>query len=193
MGNDGSSKSAIVIVTGPAGAGKTAIADCWARRSRNPTVHISLDDVRDWVKSGYTNPEDGWNEAAASQYALARRCTALAAREYVQNGYACVIDDAVFPNWPAVGLEKWQEEFLGIQVCLVVILPSFKTLLSRNADRTEHRRLKQETLCIIYNDMLGWREYGVPLIDNTDLSVEAAARCLDSTLKGFRDQTHHRL
>ncbi|MFD9423540.1 MULTISPECIES: AAA family ATPase [unclassified Streptomyces] len=88
----------MLLITGPAGAGKSTLADAWARGRPTPTVHISLDDVRDWVKSGYANPEDGWDELSERQYTVARRCVALAVHEYARIGYGCVVDDAVFPG-----------------------------------------------------------------------------------------------
>ena len=43
-----------LLITGPAGAGKTATADRWTRQQSRPAIHLSLDDVRDQVKSWAT-------------------------------------------------------------------------------------------------------------------------------------------
>ncbi|MGW3558326.1 AAA family ATPase, partial [Streptomyces sp. NPDC000963] len=59
-----------VLLIGPAGAGKTTVARHWAQRRRVPTAHISLDDVREWVCSGFADPQSGWNEHSEAQYRL---------------------------------------------------------------------------------------------------------------------------
>src|SRR5690606_33563038 len=46
-----------VLLIGPAGAGKTSVAKYWADHRRMPTAHISLDDVREWVRSGFADPQ----------------------------------------------------------------------------------------------------------------------------------------
>ncbi|MET8330829.1 AAA family ATPase [Streptomyces sp. NPDC005181] len=172
----------VLLITGPAGARKSTLADAWARSRSGPTVHISLDDVRDWVKSGYANPEDGWSELSERQYVVARRCVARAVREYTEIGYACVVDDAVFPDWDAVGLDRWEQELQGLSVRLVVLMPSVDVLERRNSARRGHRRLAMETLEIIYGQMSGWRDRDVPMIDNSHMGVEEALRALDELM-----------
>ena len=52
----------VALITGPAGVGKTTIADDWAIRQKSPTFHLSLDSMRERVKSGFQSPQDGWME-----------------------------------------------------------------------------------------------------------------------------------
>ena len=75
---------------------------------RVPTAHISLDDVREWVCSGFADPQAGWNDHSEAQYRLARRTCGFAARNYLANGISCILDDAVFPDRPVVGLGGWK-------------------------------------------------------------------------------------
>ncbi|MFJ6619876.1 AAA family ATPase [Kitasatospora sp. NPDC091335] len=181
-------QSPVLLLTGPAAAGKTTLADRWARQQSEPTIHISLDDARDWVKSGYASPEDGWNQATESQLGLARRSIALTVRTYAAAGYSAVVDDVVFPNWPAVGLERWTEELGDLPVCLVVLLPAFEVLESRNATRSGRRRLSSKTLDIVYRDMAAWRESDVPVLDTTELDVDQAALRLNDIWAAFRSE-----
>ena len=90
-----------VLLIGPAGAGKTTVARHWADRRRVPTAHISLDDVREWVCSGFADPQSGWNDHSEAQYRLARRTCGFAARNFLANGISCILDDAVFPDRPS--------------------------------------------------------------------------------------------
>jgi adenylylsulfate kinase-like enzyme len=72
----------VLLLSGPAGAGKTTVARAWASIQQRPTAHISLDDVRDFVKSGYAHPPDGWNAAVEQQHHLARQGCATLALNY---------------------------------------------------------------------------------------------------------------
>ena len=162
----------VLLLTGPAGAGKTTVAAQWASNRTSPTAHISLDDVRDFLKAGYANPEDGWNEVTQSQYDLARELCATMARRYVESGITCAVDDAIFPEWPEVGYAGWVRALGDIPHALVVLLPRLEVARKRNdAGHDGHRRLGPETLQTIYDDMLPWRDSAVPVIDNSELSV----------------------
>ena len=175
----------MMLLTGPAGAGKTATASAWATSHRHPTVHLSIDTIREFVKSGYANPEDGWTEETQRQYDLAQTACSVIAREYVESGYCCAIAAAVFPSWPEVGYGRWQAALAPIQHKLIALLPSFDKVLERNRARSGISRLKESTLRIIYDKMIEWRDHSDTVaIDNSDLTIEetvaALERCLES-------------
>jgi hypothetical protein len=173
----------VLLLTGPAGAGKTTVAAEWAARRESPTAHVSLDDVRDFVKAGYANPEEGWNDETQAQYDLARELCGTIARRYVGSGIGCAVDDAIFPNWPEVGYGRWESALEGVPHVLVVLLPRLDVARRRNdAGHDGHRRLRAETVRMIYNDMLPWRATDVPIIDNSDLSVGETVNELDRVL-----------
>ncbi|MBV6698264.1 ATP-binding protein [Kitasatospora aureofaciens] len=170
-----------VLLIGPAGAGKTTVARYWAERRRTPTAHISLDDVREWVQSGFANPQSGWNNASEAQYRLARRTCGFACRNYLANGISCIIDDAVFPDRPAIGLGGWKRH-IGPGMLPVVLLPSLDSVLVRNARRSGNRRLSDEEVARIHGRMAGWYNSGLPIIDNSQLDVAATAAELDRVI-----------
>ena len=167
-----------VLLIGAAGAGKTTLARHWADHRATPTAHISLDDVREWVRSGFADPQAGWNENSEAQYRLARRTCGFAARNFLANGVSCIIDDAVFPDRPAVGLGGWKRH-VGPGLLPVVLLPGLEIVLSRNAERSGNRRLSDEEVARIHGRMAGWYGSGLPIIDNSHLDVEAASAALD--------------
>ncbi|MFF7455802.1 AAA family ATPase [Kitasatospora sp. NPDC008115] len=170
-----------VLLIGPAGAGKTTVARFWAERRPTPTAHISLDDVREWVQSGFANPQSGWNNASEAQYRLARRTCGFACRNYLANGISCIIDDAVFPDRPAIGLGGWKRH-IGPGMIPVVLLPSLDSVLGRNARRGGNRRLGDEEVARIHGRMAGWYNSGLPIIDNSHLDVAATAAELDRVI-----------
>lgn len=170
-----------VLLIGPAGAGKTTVARHWAATRPVPTAHISLDDVREWVRSGFADPQAGWNDHSEAQYRLARRTCGFAARNFLANGISCILDDAVFPDRPVVGLGGWKRH-VGPALLPVVLLPGLEIVLDRNAARSGNRRLSDEEVARIHGRMAGWYGSGLPIIDNSHLDVEATARALDDAL-----------
>ncbi|MET9894822.1 Pro-rich N-terminal domain-containing protein [Streptomyces sp. NPDC006465] len=170
-----------VLLIGPAGAGKTSVAKYWADHRRVPTAHISLDDVREWVRSGFADPQSGWNDHSEAQYRLARRTCGFAARNFLANGISCILDDAVFPDRPVVGLGGWKRH-VGPGLLPVVLLPGLEVVLERNAERSGNRRLCDEEVARIHGRMAGWYGSGLPIIDNSQLDVAATARVLDDVL-----------
>ncbi|WP_442911098.1 AAA family ATPase [Kitasatospora sp. NBC_01266] len=170
-----------VLLIGPAGAGKTTVARHWAERRPGPTAHISLDDVREWVRSGFASPQSGWNNVSEAQYRLARRTCGFACRNYLANGISCIIDDAVFPDRPAIGLGGWKRH-IGPGMIPVVLLPGLDTVLARNARRSGQRRLSDEEVALIHGRMAGWYNSGLPIIDNSQLDVTATAEALDRVI-----------
>ncbi|MEU6993446.1 Pro-rich N-terminal domain-containing protein [Streptomyces sp. NPDC046465] len=170
-----------VLLIGPAGAGKTSVAKYWAEHRRVPTAHISLDDVREWVRSGFADPQSGWNDHSEAQYRLARRTCGFAARNFLANGISCILDDAVFPDRPVVGLGGWKRH-VGPGLLPVVLLPGLEIVLERNAERCGNRRLTDEEVARIHGRMAGWYGSGLPIIDNSQLDVPATAQVLDDVL-----------
>lgn len=170
-----------VLLIGPAGAGKTTVAKLWAERRRVPTAHISLDDVREWVRSGFADPQSGWNDHSEAQYRLARRTCGFAARNFLANGISCILDDAVFPDRPVVGLGGWKRH-VGPGLLPVVLLPGLEIVLERNAARHGNRRLTDEEVARIHGRMAGWYGSGLPIIDNSHLDVNQTAQVLDDVL-----------
>ncbi|WP_079161586.1 Pro-rich N-terminal domain-containing protein [Streptomyces fodineus] len=178
---DPSATTLAVLLIGPAGAGKTSVAKYWADHRRVPTAHISLDDVREWVRSGFADPQSGWNDNSEAQYRLARRTCGFAARNFLANGISCILDDAVFPDRPVVGLGGWKRH-VGPGLLPVVLLPGLDIVLERNAERTGNRRLTDEEVARIHGRMAGWYGSGLPIIDNSQLDIPGTARVLDEVL-----------
>ncbi|MEU0333734.1 Pro-rich N-terminal domain-containing protein [Streptomyces sp. NPDC006193] len=178
---DAATTTLAVLLIGPAGAGKTSVARYWADHRRVPTAHISLDDVREWVRSGFADPQSGWNDNSEAQYRLARRTCGFAARNFLANGISCILDDAVFPDRPVVGLGGWKRH-VGPGLLPVVLLPGLDVVLERNAERTGNRRLSDEEVARIHGRMAGWYGSGLSIIDNSQLDVPGTARVLDEVL-----------
>lgn len=122
----------VIIVTGPAGVGKSAVAAALCERF-DRMVHIQVDALRHMVRAGYRHP---WlaDEQAEEQRQLAVRNAAAIARQCIAARYAVVIDDVVPPDAAA----HYREALAGIEasVHFVTLLPSLEVALARDAGRS---------------------------------------------------------
>jgi chloramphenicol 3-O-phosphotransferase len=173
----------VLLVTGPAGAGKTTTARYFASTREEPTLYLSLDDVRGGVLSGLVHPADGWNAEVARQYGLAQQSIGHTARLYAGAGFKVVIDDAIFPNWLEANFERWQAVIQGLDCRLVVLLPRLEVVQARNTERSGVRLLDPGLVETIYEMMLPWRDQDVLVIDNSELSVAQTVRQIVNELK----------
>jgi chloramphenicol 3-O-phosphotransferase len=173
----------VLLITGPAGAGKTTTARYFASTREEPTLYLSLDDVRGNVLSGLANPSDGWNHEVARQYGLAQQSIGHTARLYAAAGFKVVIDDAIFPEWPEANLARWHKVLQGLAYRLVVLLPRLDVVQARNTQRSGVRLLDSGLVKTIYDMMLPWRDRHVLVIDNSDLSLEQTARQIVNDLE----------
>jgi chloramphenicol 3-O-phosphotransferase len=166
------SKDRVLLITGPSGAGKSTVAEEWANAHGENAVQLSLDSFREFVKSGFRDPGNGWNDETQRQLDLARANIAAVASNYSEADFQVVVDDAVFPNWDEVGIERWREALSPLEIDLVALLPSWDAVLERNAARASDRKLPEAMLRTIYDDMSGWRRYSdVNVIDNSEFTV----------------------
>ena len=161
--------SRLLLITGPAGAGKSTVAAEWASSGDGRRVHLSLDSFRHMVKSGFLDPKYGWSDEVQVQLDIARANVASVAARYLNTGYQVVVDDALFPNWEVV--------------------------FARDKGRAVDQQIPDEMLRIIYDDTAGWRERSdVAVIDNSAMSVgetvvEIEGSAHDSTCVLYRVRT----
>jgi hypothetical protein len=147
------------------------------------SVHLPLDAFREFVISGFRNHEQGWNDETQRQLGLARSSIVSVAKNYLEDRFKVVIDDAVFPNWDEVGIEHWKGELSPIEINLVVLMPNWDVVLKRNSQRQSDRKLSESTLRAIYDDMVGWRDKNdVAIIDNSNLTVSETVGEIDRVL-----------
>jgi len=165
--------SSVLLISGPAGSGKSTVADAWAHASKQPCAHLQLDDFRQLLKSGYIDPRSGWNDQAQDQLDLARENVSSVAKKFLRENCDVVIDDVAFPNWEASGLDRWKKSLAPLDVQLIVLFPEWETVRQRNTERPAGDRLPEKMLRTIYDDMAGWRDRaGLIVIDNSNLSRE---------------------
>ncbi len=115
------------IITGAPGAGKTTVSVALCRRFPL-AVHIPVDDIRDWVRSGFSSPVE-WTAETGRQFALARRGAARVAADYADAGFVAVLDDVVRES----DLDQYTDYLGGTDLRKVLLNPSLEIVLARNA------------------------------------------------------------
>ena len=137
-------------------------------------LHIHVDDLREWVASGISQPVPEFTEETGRQFRLARTSAAQVAALYADAGFAVAIDDVIHePDVQACLTDVLAPR----EVHKILLQPSLEVALARNADRTNkgfdtavladvirgnHRSLGEQNRAD-----LGWT-----LIDNGALDVE---------------------
>ena len=84
----------LFLITGTPGAGKSVTAAALMRRFPFG-LHIPVDDLREWVVSGISQPVPEFTEETGRQFRLARTAAAQVAALYADAGFAVAIDDVI--------------------------------------------------------------------------------------------------
>lgn len=159
----------IYVITGPPGAGKTSLSKALLATVEFG-LHIPVDDLRGWVKSGMSDSVP-WTEETERQFQIAERATCAVARTYDQAGFTIVIDHC--RNTPR--LEALiQAEFEGYEVRRVLLLPELAINLDRNANRTDKTfdpLILTDTIKFTHEAYHGNTPSGWMVVDNTAKSI----------------------
>jgi adenylylsulfate kinase-like enzyme len=120
-------RAAIWLISGAPGAGKSTVSDALCRRFPL-AVHIPVDVIRDWVRSGFSSPVD-WTAETDRQFVLARRGAARVAADYADAGFVAVLDDVIRESH----LDQYTDYLANAAIRKVLLNPSLETVLARNA------------------------------------------------------------
>ena len=120
----------LVLVDGPPGAGKSALAGIVAAAARRPTVHLHTDSLYAWIRSGFVLP---YLPQAQAQNEVVATVMTEAAGVYARGGYDVIVDGIIgpwlLPRFRAAG------ERGDLELRYVVLRPSLEVTLARATGR----------------------------------------------------------
>jgi predicted kinase len=160
----------VLILTGPPGAGKSAVAEALAERY-DRVAHIPVDTLRHFITpTGYVAPGKPGFER---QHALAIRNACALARNFLQDRIAVILDDVVVapPDVEAYVAELRQA---GAPVHCIRLMPGLGVCQARNRERASERQPATRVEAV-------WRQFEAAgelpgsTIDNSELSAYATA------------------
>lgn len=157
----------LILIGGPAGAGKSTLAWAWCQ-GRPRSVQIELDQVRASIVGGYLDPQQA-SEAQGQQYEDSVRACCALARSFLADGYDVTIDDTIYKD----AFETvWRPALGEIVATILIVLPDLRTTLDR-ADARD-KRVADAVVVSQHGAAEKWpREHR---LDTTGLTVEASLR-----------------
>jgi tRNA uridine 5-carbamoylmethylation protein Kti12 len=123
----------IIVVSGPAGVGKSTVSRLIAA-AFNRSVHLQTDDLLASVVNGWVDP--ALPEAERQNEAIGA-ALAVAAMSFAQDGYTTIVDGYLFPDGVAGLADACRGRHLSCHY--VVLAADAETCWTRASDRPEGR------------------------------------------------------
>lgn len=171
---------ALLLLTGPAGSGKSTAAAAWAARGDSLRAAIDVDALRLLIRAGAALPEHGWTAETERQWNLGTKLAMAMAGVYLADGVDCVVD-VYAPPGPG---DPWEKARGELPLQRVVLLPSFAVCVDRNRKRNRQPFLEEDLLRVNYEDFEWCVRQTRPdhVIDNGRLTVDETVDAIEAEL-----------
>jgi hypothetical protein len=171
----------VLIVSGPAAAGKTTVAHLVASAFER-SVHVEADRFFGFVVGGWVDP---WDREAHEQNGVVMEIAADAARRYAESGYLTVLDGMFIPGW---FFEPVRDRLraASLDVSAMFIRPPLATTLERGRARVPPKLLDDDVLEHLWH---AFADLG-PLADHVlENDMDAAATTAEVVVRRLADGT----
>lgn len=175
----------IILISGPAGAGKTSVSRIMAECAESEyTAHLHSDDFYRYIRKGYIDP---WRNESGDQNETVVEAVAASAKRYTQGGYEVYVDGIIGPWFLGPWLRLSEE---GLDVRYVVLRPNVRETVMRAMNREKRKEfpLTPEIVTALWNSFSDLGEYEAHAVDTGGQTVEESARYIQEKLRqnGFR-------
>jgi chloramphenicol 3-O-phosphotransferase len=170
----------ILILTGPPGSGKSAVAQALGERY-DRVAHVEVEVLRRFITpTGFAKPHQPERE---HQYRLGVRNACGVVRNFIEERFGVIIDDVV-PDEAALSLYLEGLRACAVPVHFVRLMPSLEACLQRDRLRKEWRAAPGRVE-LVYGQMESAGTFAGATIDSTKQTVqETADRVQDLTTSG---------
>jgi guanylate kinase len=132
-------KPFVYIITGPAGAGKTTVANELAKLI-DKSARVDVDYLRHSIKEGYVKPYPTTVESK-KQIELSIKNACQISKNFVDKGFNVFIDDIVINNFKLY--KKYLKE---INLFVFLLLPNKNTVAKRDTGRKKEQVMGERAL-----------------------------------------------
>jgi len=155
---------AVIVVSGPPGAGKSTVAAALAQRCELGVL-LRGDDLWAAIRSGFVDP---WLPEAEHQNSTVIDAMAAACARFADGGYTVVLDAVVGPWY----LERLIDGLrpAGVHTYYVVLRPDEETAVSRATGREDHSFTEPEPVRQMYREFAHLGALESHVIDTTSFS-----------------------
>ena len=171
----------LVLVGGPPGAGKTAVAAVVASAARRPTVHLHTDSFYAWIKAGFILP---YLPQARGQNEVVTTAMTAAACAYARGGYD-VIAEGILGPWLLPTFLKACER-AEVPLSYVILRPTLTVTLTRATSRAGGQLTDPEPVTGLHRAFTSLGALEGHVIDSSAQTVRETADDLASGLHAGR-------
>jgi predicted kinase len=172
--------SAIIVLTGPPGSGKTTVAAILAGGS-TPSVHLHTDDFWHFIRQGRIPP---YLPEAHHQNEVVMDVLAGCALGYALGGYEVIVDGVIGP-WFVEGFET-AARTSGVPLHYIVLRADEETTLARAAGRDSGALTETGPVKAMYGQFADLGAFEPHVVDCTRLTAERTA---ETVRAGLHDGT----